>query len=284
MRFFITIVVLATIALFSYLVLFTTKTAIQNLPDNSPTEKAIALKLSRDERGWKNLQFDLVDPSQAPLPLRDTVEAGYRLVLHTHELLPNYAENSLNCSNCHFGGGITLGGVWGGISLAGVAAQYPRFNPAAGKIEDLAERVNNCFEKSMSGKPLPLDSKEMLAIITYLHWISARFPIYGPAPWLGMKPLKSSHVANADAGKKNYQLFCADCHGKDGEGSNDSPLHPGTTIPPIWGPHSFNSKAGMNRPETFASFIYHNMPYDEPHLTPDEALDIAAFVTEQPRP
>lgn len=252
--------------------------------ESPSTQEQIDGLTPHDLKEWKALQFDLVDPEQAPQKLRDTVVFGYRLVLHTHELLPNYVGDRLNCSNCHFEGGITTGGVNGGISLAGVASKYPRYNPKLQAIEDLPTRINSCFENSMNGKPLPIESKEMQAIVTYLTWISSRYPIYEGAPWLGIKPLKSKHLPDPTRGELLYKTLCADCHGMDGNGGNQSKNHPGESIPPIFGQHAYNTAAGMNEASIFASFIYYNMPIRDPHLTPGQAVDIAAFVQLQPRP
>ncbi len=227
-----------------------------------------------DDNAIKNLQFDLVDPNEAPKALRDQVEKGYRLVLQTHTLLPEYSGDRLDCSSCHFAGGITTGGVNGGISLVGVAEKYTK--------ETLPIRVNKCFIDSMNGKPLPLESNDMLAIIAYLNWISKGYQ--GISPWLGVKPLKSTHVPDATKGKQLYQLLCMDCHGKDGDGGNNLPGHAGKSIPPVFGKNSYNTSAGMNNLQVFASFIYHNMPLGDPSLTAPDALDIAAYIQEQPRP
>lgn len=253
-------------------------------PTQEYIEDSIEHSSQHEIKGWKNLQFDLVDPEEAPKELRDIVEIGYRLVINTHELLEGYVGDRLDCSNCHFAGGITTGGVNGGISLAGVASKYPHYDKKTRSVIDLPTRINLCFENSMNGKALPTESKEMLAIVTYLTWISSQYPIYGNAPWLGLKPIKSKHVPNAENGEKLYQTLCQDCHGKDGDGGNKSLNHPGESIPPIFGKNSFNTAAGMNQLETFASFIYHNMPLENPSLHATEALDIAAFVTKQERP
>lgn len=256
----------------------------QNLEPIPASQKAIERKFSKEHAGRKNLRFDLVDPGEAPEQIRSLVEKGYQIILHTHEELPTYAPHAINCTNCHFAGGITSGGMGGGISLAGVAAKYPKYNAARGRVEDLQMRVNDCFMYSLNGKPLPTDSPLMLAIITYLQWISANYPIYQNAPWLGLPALKSKHQLDPVKGKQLYQTYCADCHGKNGEGSVPSDLYPNVLIPPLWGDESFNRKAGMGKIETLSSFVYHNMPYEEPHLKVDDALDISAFILQQPRP
>ena len=70
--------------------------------------------------------------------------------------------------------------------------------------------------------------------------------------------------------------------------SSAPPPGVGFTIPPLWGDNSFNSAAGMAKIETAAAFIHANMPvgadYREPILSEQEAWDVAAFMTSQPRP
>ena len=43
------------------------------------------------------------------------------------------------------------------------------------------------LKRSMNGRSLPSDSKEMNAIITYYQWISKGLTIYVDIPWLGLK-------------------------------------------------------------------------------------------------
>ena len=189
---------------------------------------------------------------------------GYKIVVDTQKEAKNFTGNRLNCTHCHFAGGITTGGKGGGISLAGVAAKYPLFDKRSESVIDLAERINMCFERSLNGKSLPLDSDEMLALVSYLHWISRNFPIASRAPWLGVKIFESKHKSDPERGKILYNLNCAVCHKGNGEGEG--------SIPPLWGPESFNDGAGMNKEKVFAAFIYPNMPYWNPVLTEEESF------------
>ena len=191
--------------------------------------------------------------------------------------LKGYVGDKLSCTNCHFAGGNTSGGPQGGISLVGSATKYPGYDHSDKKVISLADRINNCFSKSMNGKPLPLDSQVMMALVTYLHWISKDLPIYGNIPWLGLQKLTSTHVPNANQGKVVYEKYCALCHRKDGQGGENNP--------PLWGTASFNDAAGMSQLPTFAAFVYWNMPYNEatPTLSEEEALDVAAYVLSRPR-
>lgn len=222
------------------------------------------------------IHLDLLDPQLAPDNIRDEVMTGYNIILHTNKILPKNVEDRLTCNNCHFAGGNTLGGKRGGISLLGVDRIYPRYAERLGKVIDLEERINNCFMRSMNGRPIPRDSKEMRAIVTYFKWISSKVPERKNYPWLGMEPLASKHTPNPKNGAKIYARNCSSCHMKNGEGTEHNP--------PLWGPHSFNDGAGMYHLPKLASFIFNNMPYNDPFLTEEQALDVAAFLTKQRRP
>lgn len=232
-----------------------------------------------EKAGELKVRFNLIDPNQAPESIRALVKLGYHVMIDTPKYAQEYVHDHLSCTNCHFDGGATTGGQGNGISLAGVAAKYPRYDMKFGKVIDLQERINHCFEASMSGKPLPLDSELMLALNVYLHWISKGMPIYEEVPWLGVKAIKSSHQPDAVKGKKGYFLYCATCHGNHGEGEVVDSIH----LPPVWGKESFNKNAGMNRIEILAPFILLNMPHNDPDLTSEQALDIAQFIIQQPR-
>jgi len=77
-----------------------------------------------------------------------------------------------------------------------------------------------------------------------------------------------SHAGSSSGGK----------HGGEGEGGHDE------NGPPLWGDQSFTAGAGMAELRNLASFAYHNMPRHNPILSEEEALDIAVFVVDQPRP
>ncbi|MBL8306173.1 MAG: c-type cytochrome, partial [Rubrivivax sp.] len=96
--------------------------------------------------------------------------------------------------------------------------------------------------------------------------------------------------ADAEAGAKVYAEKCVACHGADGLGRRVGTVGDaqGYLFPPLWGPDSFNTGAGMNRMLMATRFIRHNMPLGASHaagqLSDDEAFDVAAFMLSQPRP
>src|SRR6266498_1046807 len=78
-------------------------------------------------------------------------------------------------------------------------------------------------------------------------------------------------------GRQLFAVTCVPCHGPNGNGS--------AVAPPLWGPHSFNIGAGMARVNTAAAYIHQLMPRNKPgSLTPQQAYDVAAYVTTRPRP
>lgn len=230
------------------------------------------------------LGFNLVDPEQAPHNIRDSVMRGYRLIMNTGHYAPDYAHNELSCTNCHFCGGDTIGGKNMGISLVGVTTIYPKFSKRSGQVISLPERINNCFQRSMNGKAPPPNSRIMNDIVNYLGWISKEVESVKNIPWLGLPEIKSSHKPDPVAGQMNYEKCCASCHRPDGSGGGVLDEIEGKTIPPLWGPHSFNDGAGMNNIGMLAPFIYLNMPYQEARLSEEESLDIAAYIIQQKRP
>ncbi len=211
-------------------------------------------------------------PEDAPADLRDAVLLGYRIMMDTPAYAPTYTGNRLTCANCHFQGGL----VKEGIPLVGVSAVYPKYRERTHYATDLVARINECFERSMNGRAAPADSREMQALQAYYAWISRGLPIYSKVPWLGVKPIHSDHEPNPAAGETVYRARCSSCHGPDGQGTGQAP--------PMWGPYSFNDGAGMAKPDTFAAFVFANMPKGSPNLTMEQAIDVAAYVKTRPRP
>ncbi len=193
--------------------------------------------------------------------------------------------NGMNCQNCHVQGGII---PWGN-NFSAVIATYPKFSNRSGKMMSISRRVNDCFERSMNGSAIDTTSHEMQAIIAYMHWIGDGIPA-------GVKPLGSGimklkyldRAADPSKGKIVFVNNCQRCHGKNGEGLFNANAS-GYIYPPLWGPHSYNTGAGLYRLTGFAGFVKNNMPYLEsdylhPKLSTEEAWDVAAFVNSQPRP
>jgi thiosulfate dehydrogenase len=215
-------------------------------------------------------------PEEAPASIREAVLLGANILADTPKYAGSYVGNTLRCTNCHFNGGVSQGGKNGGVSLVGVAAVYPKYRERQHAAVDLVIRTNDCFQRSMNGKALPPDSKEMIALITYYQWIARGLPIYGEVTWLGVKPIQAGGAGDRSKGQAVYAQKCGACHGPGGQGTPAGPA--------LWGKDSYNDGAGMAKAETLAAFAFLNMPRGNPVLSEADAVDVAAYVDGQPRP
>lgn len=230
------------------------------------------------------------DPSAIPDgPDGNEIRYGRELIVHTAQYLGPKGtvlpiSNGMNCQNCHLDAGTRPFGN----NYSAVAATYPKFRDRSGTEETIEKRVNDCFERSLNGSPLPENGREMNAIVAYIKWLGQNVPKGEVPEGSGLVELAFlDRPASHDRGKVLYEEKCVVCHGAGGEGI----LNPeGTewTFPPLWGEKSYNDGAGLYRLSRFAGYIKVNMPlgatYREPMLTDEEAWDIAAYVNSLPRP
>lgn len=235
-------------------------------------------------------------PSEADIPKGEKgelIKYGKLLLSDTYNQLGpaaadpkmRYSGNTLNCTSCHQNDGTKQFG----IPWMGVSHQYPKYRGREDKVAGLEERINGCFERSMNGKPLPVDSKEMKSMVAYMDWLSEDMPkdTYG----LGIPDFKEpNRKANLENGEQMYDRFCMSCHGVDGQGyqSMASGTKGSRVAPALWGPNSYNNGAGMNRILTNAAFIRSNMPlgtvWNHPVLTNEDAFDISGYLSSKQRP
>src|SRR5262249_11204723 len=146
------------------------------------------------------------------------------------------------------------------MPLIGIWGQFPQYRGREGGVVTLEDRINGCLERSMNGRPMPLDSAEMKAFLTYFKWLSTGVP--DGARLIGAGTMKIKDPARAgDPGRGAvvYTNVCSACHGADGSGQRH-PEHAGYQFPPLWGVDTYNDGAGMNRLLTAAAFAKHNMP------------------------
>ncbi|MBH2018726.1 c-type cytochrome [Polaromonas sp.] len=198
-----------------------------------------------------------------------------------------FSGNNLACASCHEASATKKFA----IPWVGAHATFPQYRAREDEVSTLQERVNGCMERSMAGKALPLDSREMKAFITYMHFLSRDVPVGSKVDGQGLPPFKApERRADTVAGSKIYQEKCASCHGAEGAGvrAGAPGSATGYTFPPLWGKDSFNNGAGMSRLLFASSFIKTNMPlgtqHGQPQLSDEQAYDVAAFVLSKPRP
>lgn len=224
------------------------------------------------------------------------VDSAGMMIRYGHDLISNTAyylgpkgtvariSNGMNCQNCHLDAGTK---PWGN-NYGGVASTYPKYRHRSGQVEKIEDRINNCLERSLNGKAIPNNSKEMKAMLAYIRWLGTDVPKGTRPKGAGIMQLALlPRAADPVRGKQEYINYCQRCHGQNGEGqfnTNDT----GYLYPPLWGINSYNDGAGLYRLSMLAGFIRNNMPnptnYHQAELSVEEAWDLAAFINSQPRP
>lgn len=203
----------------------------------------------------------------------DVIRSGYEMVVDTQNHARSYIGNGLNCTNCHLDAGRRLGAA----PFVGLTALFPEYRSRNDRMNRLEDRLNDCFERSMNGRPLPQGSPEQAALVAYITWLSQGVSKEAARAWRGFPKIASTRRPDPRKGQALFAERCAACHAENGQGSS--------TAPPLWGPRSYNLATGMARVSLAASFIKANMPLGQGGtLTDEEAYDLAAFINGQPRP
>ena len=203
------------------------------------------------------------------------------------DMSKRYSGSNMACTSCHVdAGGRKFGNPW-----VGTYVSFPQYRGREDAISTTEERINGCMVRSMNGRALPLDSEEMKAMMTYLHFLSTGIPVGAKLEGGGTLRLKAlDRAADPVAGKQVYAATCVACHGDNGQGVRRGKVGDadGYLFPPLWGSDSYNNGAGMARVTLAAGFIKGNMPSGVTHtstvLTDEQAFDVAAFINSQPRP
>ena len=252
---------------------------------NTNTEvKKDAPTYARDSAGI------FVPPDTSTIPhdmFGDMVRYGRELVLNTaYYIGPNGTVshnlgNKMNCTNCH----IEAGTRPFGFNFFSTHARYPQYRGREDKILTLGQRINNCIERPHSGTPLPLDSKEIVAMVCYIKWLGNNAPVGQHVPGdEGIELEFPNRAADPVKGAAIFAANCVSCHGQNGEGmfNADSSTY---IYPPLWGPHAYQKGSSPHRVLKLARFIKANMPdkkalWNKPFLTDEQSIDVAAFIND----
>lgn len=204
-------------------------------------------------------------------PLSALARQGKQIFGNTPQLASAWVGGRLRCTDCHQ----IDGTIPNALPMFGVAQHYPSFSKRAGHTVTLEQRIQECFVRSENGKPLPLESTQMKALVAYLDYLSDGSPQHKPQPSMVHLP---ELTGNPVRGKAIYEAQCSSCHQDDGSGIP-------AAFPPLWGSGAYNDGAGMHRIPVLAAWTQHNMPLNSPgSLTAQQAYDVAAYIHEQPRP
>jgi thiosulfate dehydrogenase len=235
-----------------------------------PISQSVQLEVNKiDTSAWvgaSQYQIPLDTNQNAPL-----IRYGFELIAHTSKYLGpkgtvKQSTNGMNCQNCHLEAGTK---PWG-LNYGAVYSTYPKFRDRSGSIA------------------LDTSSKEIKAIYAYIKWLGEGVPKGKKVRGSGIELIPQLSVAaNPKNGAIVFTQYCQKCHGLNGEGvmNKEGNMY---EYPPLWGAHSYNDAAGINQLSKLAGFIKNNMPnpvnYRKPTLTTQQAWDVAAYISSQPRP
>lgn len=265
--------------------------------DTLPTPQARAMLeryAARPPQPWR-------EPDAARIPAGpegDAVREGINLLRNTSprvgKLAPDASKrmgwNSLNCVHCHQAGPSGLPGTKPyALPLVNAVNDYPKFDIKSGKIISLEQRVIGMF--GPGSVPVTPESPEVKSIVAYLRWLAQGTPPHSAMERTGLMPLPPTRrAADPRRGAKLYAALCSSCHGTDAAGQRrpDFDAGGGYLFPPIAGSDTYDNAGHMFAVPLLARYIRASMPlgatHDRPQLTPEQALDIAAFLNDDATP
>lgn len=146
---------------------------------------------------------EFMSPQTQAMQADDSSNPGMLTALEGEELWKQKtgAANKA-CSDCH-------GAAEN--SMKGVSARYPAFNASTSQPIDVAGQVNQCRVERQLAKPLRAESRELLALTTYIGLQSRGMPTAPPederlAPFRE----RGNALFNQRLGQLNFS--CAHCH------------------------------------------------------------------------
>lgn len=239
------------------------------------------------EQEWSKKSLSIADvPSGKE---GDLIRYGIELLTNTEGTLGpkgtlKMTKNFVNCSACHMDD--NANGLPGTkkyvLPFINVLNTYPRLDIETMKIISLEDRI-----RGMGGTDsykFPNDSKEMKAILAYFKWLKEAYEIKDGVRLKGefLAHMQfPNRAADPVKGREIYTQTCAVCHQDDGAGvknenydSGGGHMYPSLLIWPDGG--------HMSMLPVLARFLYSSMPQgasvDAPILTPNDALDLAAYL------
>src|SRR4030095_831283 len=146
------------------------------------------------------------ETSCPPGPCGDAVRLGQSIFNARQANVKTYVGNGLACTSCHLDGGT----VAYAAPLVGLWGVFPEFVARSDRVETLANRINDCFRRSMNGRPLPVDGDEMRALLAYTAWLSTGVPTGSSVAGRGFADLGPPPSApDQGRGERVYAQQCA---------------------------------------------------------------------------
>jgi cytochrome c len=234
------------------------------------------------------------------------VRRGYEYIHHTSKTLgpdgnkkyPDgtpYSTTTIACSSCHFTGGH----VPFGTPMYQSPAKYaglPYFRPLNYR-RDLEDSILDCFRNCMNADRTPTKTDPVMRdMVAYIRWLSDGVTdpnMQGPG-WVNLPgnglPVVDPDVANMSGdpltGRSLFNAECATCHSKDGPGRGEYRRGENRPrVPALWGKDGYSRGAAFYNSQNLAGYIKEHMPLGDPlTLSAQDALDMAVYINDQPRP
>ena len=142
---------------------------------------------NKKEVNWYAVDINKLGPG----PENDLIRYGRDLIVNTARHIGKnatdpalrYAGNDLSCQNCHLNAGLQPFAA----PFISTFATFPMM--VDDQVLTLTGRLNGCMRRSLNGKDLPPDSREMQAIIAYIKFVGTGTPDGVRLPGMGLKPL-----------------------------------------------------------------------------------------------
>jgi thiosulfate dehydrogenase len=208
-------------------------------------------------------------------PVGAQITYGHDIIVDTQKAMPANVKAGMSCEACHINAGMQARGG----SFVGTYATFPQWNKRSKRVIALQDRIAECFLYSMNGTPPAYRSKQMIAIVSYIAWLSRGTATFSsPNPDTSFVVKLPGSAPDLARGARLYTTQCSACHQAGGGGVAGA-------FPPLWGPTSFNNGAGMAKADRMTGFVMYNMPQNAPGtLSLADAYDIAGFVLSHARP
>jgi L-cysteine S-thiosulfotransferase len=165
--------------------------------------------------------FAFMAPETQAMQRDDTANPGMLWVLDGESLWKRKLGSADRaCADCH---------GEASVSMRGVAARYPAFDPTLKRPVNLEERINLCRANHQQAAPLSYESRDLLALTAFVAEQSRGMPIIaGDDPQLAPFVSKGRELFLQRQGQLN--LACTNCHDNNSDkhlaGSAITQAHP----------------------------------------------------------
>jgi sulfur-oxidizing protein SoxA len=127
-----------------------------------------SLAHTQPSRSERRSSYDLMSRDSRAMQDDDMANPASLSVLDGEAMWAAKAGSAKSCADCHGDAE---------VSMRGVSARYPAFDPTKGRPIDIEQRINLCRTEKQNATPLPFESRELLAITTYVGKQSRGEPI-----------------------------------------------------------------------------------------------------------